>query len=263
MVHADAALALRLEKAAAQLGHDAVAAHRKLYAQSAAEAVPFAGGVAVFLDEQSPLTQIRGAGTSGPGEESELEEVEQFFEDRMAPVTILLTPFADAALWTRLSRRGYEFGAFDNVLVRAVEAGDAFLDEPDVVEAEDGEEWSRTMSRTFFGHESGMGFELGNTLFALPTCRNLLIRAGEEPVAGAQLDIRDGLGVLQCDGTAERFRGLGLQRKLIRARLAMAARAGCDLVTADTLPGSGSQRNYERHGFQVAYTKVTLLKPCF
>ena len=34
---------------------------------------------------------------------------------------------------------------------------------------------------------------------------------------------------------------------------------GCDLVTASTLPGSGSQRNYERLGFVVAYTKVTLV----
>ena len=33
---------------------------------------------------------------------------------------------------------------------------------------------------------------------------------------------------------------------------------GCDLATASTLPGSGSQRNYERLGFEVVYTRVTL-----
>jgi hypothetical protein len=41
----------------------------------------------------------------------------------------------------------------------------------------------------------------------------------------------------------------------------VAARAGCDLATADTEPGSASQRNYEKCGFRLAYTKVTLLKP--
>ena len=38
-----------------------------------------------------------------------------------------------------------------------------------------------------------------------------------------------------------------------------AAARGCDLATASTLPGSGSQRNYERTGFQVGYTKVTMV----
>ena len=35
---------------------------------------------------------------------------------------------------------------------------------------------------------------------------------------------------------------------------------GCDLATAATLPGSVSQRNYERHGFRVAYTRATLVR---
>jgi hypothetical protein len=32
----------------------------------------------------------------------------------------------------------------------------------------------------------------------------------------------------------------------------------CDLAMASTQPGSVSQRNYERAGFQVVYTKVTM-----
>ena len=36
---------------------------------------------------------------------------------------------------------------------------------------------------------------------------------------------------------------------------------GCDMATASTLPGSVSQRNYERAGFEVVYTKVTLVAP--
>jgi hypothetical protein len=31
---------------------------------------------------------------------------------------------------------------------------------------------------------------------------------------------------------------------------------GCDLAGASVAPGSVSQRNYERLGFQVAYTKA-------
>ena len=58
--------------------------------------------------------------------------------------------------------------------------------------------------------------------------------------------------------TVESPRG-GMHRELILARLHEALARGADLATASTLPGSGSQRNYERAGFRVAYTKVTLV----
>ncbi len=47
--------------------------------------------------------------------------------------------------------------------------------------------------------------------------------------------------------------------ELIAARLIEALARGCDLATASTASGSASQRNYERMGFTVAYTKVTLV----
>ena len=48
---------------------------------------------------------------------------------------------------------------------------------------------------------------------------------------------------------------------LIHARLSAAAAKGCLMATASTLPGSLSQRNYERAGFRVAYTKAVMRKP--
>jgi hypothetical protein len=258
MIHSDVTLATRLEQASAALGRDAVLAHRRLFPSSAAEALQAGSGIAVFLNEESPLTQVRGAGLG----EFSLDEVEQFFANRMAPVVFTLTPFADAALFTNLTRRGYEFGTFENTLVRAVSDADIIFD-PDVVAAGNPAEWSNMMAESFFDFVSPMGSDLGQTLFALPTCRNLIIRAGTQPAAGGQLDIRNGVGIFQCDGTLARFRGEGLQTKLIRARLSIAAQEGCDLVTADASPGSQSQRNYERQGFRVVYTKVTLIKPCF
>jgi hypothetical protein len=43
------------------------------------------------------------------------------------------------------------------------------------------------------------------------------------------------------------------------ARLNEAIAQGCDMATASTLPGGVSQRNYERAGVEVVYTKVTLV----
>ena len=53
-------------------------------------------------------------------------------------------------------------------------------------------------------------------------------------------------------------RNLGMQHALIAARLAAALAAGCDLAVVHTEPGSPSQRNVERLGFRLAYTKVTM-----
>ncbi|HEU0119096.1 MAG TPA: hypothetical protein VFQ91_01110 [Bryobacteraceae bacterium] len=258
MIHANAALAERIERASAALGRDAVQAHRALFVDSEAASLDCGSGVAVFLNEDSPLTQVRGAG----GAEFSLDEVEQFFTERMTPVIFTLTPFAQPALWTQLAARGYEFGTFENVMVRAVSPADA-AEAGFVQEAADPLAWSRTLAETFFGSVTPMGLDLCRTLYAIPSCRNVCVPGEEAPVAGAQLDVRDGLAVFQCDGTAPACRGMGLHTAMIRARLAMAAEAGCDLATADTAPGSQSQRNYERAGFQVAYTKVTLVKPCF
>ena len=65
----------------------------------------------------------------------------------------------------------------------------------------------------------------------------------------------------QHDLRCRRYRRASLQAKLIQERLSRAAQAGCDMATADTEPGSASQRNYEKLGFRVAYTRVTLIKP--
>ena len=37
---------------------------------------------------------------------------------------------------------------------------------------------------------------------------------------------------------------------------AAAAAQGCDIALMGALPGSGSQRNAERHGFRIAYTRI-------
>src|ERR1019366_2130676 len=56
--------------------------------------------------------------------------------------------------------------------------------------------------------------------------------------AAGAMAIHGCLTTLFADSTMPGFRGAG------------------DLATASTLPGSVSQRNYERNGFRVAYTKA-------
>lgn len=46
----------------------------------------------------------------------------------------------------------------------------------------------------------------------------------------------------------------------VAARLADAARAGCDVAVATTAPGSKSQQNVQRQGFHLLYTRAVLVR---
>jgi hypothetical protein len=73
--------------------------------------------------------------------------------------------------------------------------------------------------------------------------------------ARAVLVIVDGVGSMVAGDTEERWRGRGAQSALLRRRIADAAAAGCDLVVSSAVPGSTSQRNQERAGLRLAYTR--------
>lgn len=76
--------------------------------------------------------------------------------------------------------------------------------------------------------------------------------------ATAVLTLTDGVGYLAYAATLPPSRGRGCHTALIAARLADAAAAECELVVATTELGSQSQRNLERAGLRMAYTKPVL-----
>src|SRR6185436_1937291 len=73
---------------------------------------------------------------------------------------------------------------------------------------------------------------------------------------GALFLAANGVGVCAAAATRPAWRGRGCQTALLRRRIADAARAGCDLVVVQASPGSGSQRNLQRLGLELAYTRA-------
>lgn len=104
------------------------------------------------------------------------------------------------------------------------------------------------------------------------------VRASGEEELGAWVDVLvegdlhpDTQGVPQHEefprevlATAERDLGAaqGVRRyvALLSARLADAAAAGCDVAVITTAPGSKSQQNAQRQGFDLLYTRAILVK---
>jgi GNAT superfamily N-acetyltransferase len=122
--------------------------------------------------------------------------------------------------------------------------------------------WALTVGRGFLEKDdlTAAEVDVGSAIWHMPGSRCYLAFGGGRAAAAGAMAIHGGLATLFADSTMLGSRGAGLQGALIRERLRVAVEEGCDLATASTLPGSVSQRNYERNGFQVAYTKAILVR---
>ncbi len=76
------------------------------------------------------------------------------------------------------------------------------------------------------------------------------------PIAAAALGLADGVALLAGASTIPSARNRGAQLALLQARLHFAADRGCELAMMGALPGSTSQRNAERQGFRIVYTRI-------
>ena len=249
--------ARRLEAAEAANARGCMGSHDE------AAAMEVAGGVAVFTGADSPLTHAVGMGLNGPVSAAELDRMEEFFRSRGARPAIDLCPFAEPGLVEHLGDRGYRVTEFNNVLARRLSGVEMSLTPrvrrtcPDEVDL-----WSHTVGCGFFETPelTTEEMEVGRAICAMPGAITFLaVSESGVPAGGAALAIHAGLATLFADSTLAAFRRQGMQRELIAARLNEALVESCDLATASTLPGSTSQRNYERAGFQVVYTKVTMV----
>ena len=257
MLFSDLHLARRLEAAEAANARGCTAIHPE------AASLEIAGGCAVFVGAGSPLSHAVGIGLQGPVAPAELDELETFFRSRGAPVTLELSPFADPGLLPLLGARGYRVTEFLNVLAKRL-AGTSVVLTPRVRRAlpDEGELWSHTVGRGFFEEHSLSTDEMdvGRAIFAMPGVMVYLASTENGANAGgAAAAVYGGLLTCFADSTIASYRRAGLHRELIEARLNEGLALGCDLATASTLPGSASQRNYERLGFEVVYTRITLV----
>ncbi|MDQ5820133.1 MAG: GNAT family N-acetyltransferase [Actinomycetota bacterium] len=88
------------------------------------------------------------------------------------------------------------------------------------------------------------------------TSRMFVAQVDGEVAAAAALHYSGGIAYLANASTLPEARGLGLQTALIAARMIAAAEAGSDLVSSQATWSSQSQRNLERAGLSIAYTKT-------
>jgi GNAT superfamily N-acetyltransferase len=87
-----------------------------------------------------------------------------------------------------------------------------------------------------------------------------LARRDGAVAGGASLRLFEGVAQLCGAATRPEHRRRGVQSALLAARLDAAGRVGCDVAVVTTLPGSKSQENVQRRGFELLYTRAVLVR---
>ena len=267
---ADLALAQRLERAEGLANARFVDARARLFPDVGAAWIEVAGAYAMFDGVASPCTQTFALGMFQPASAGDLEAIEAFYAERGAPVFHEVSPLADAGLPALLSGRGYRPCEFTSVMYRPIAtAGAGVWQEKDVVETresavtvrriEKGEEdlYARVAAEGW--SEFGVGDfvrEIGRVSGSVEGTRLYVAELQGTPIAAAALAVSGGVAHFAGASTIPSGRKRGAQLALLHHRLRDAAAVGCDIALMGALPGSGSQRNAERHGFRIAYTRI-------
>ncbi len=269
----DMTLAARIERAETQLiaGCNEAARRRS---GTAGFVTPLAGGVASFAGAGSPYNKVAGLGFGGVPDPAALSEIEQAFAALGAPTQIELAHLADPEIAARLTARGYQLESFENVLGRALtgnagrvtpagievrpsgaEESEAWLDvvaEGSVHPDDQGVPWHEDFPRELIIEAERDSVEAGNVRYAA-------LRDGVL-AGGATMRLAEGVAQLTGAATAPAHRRRGIQTALLAARLADATAAGCDVAVIVTQPGSKSQQNAQRQGFDLLYTRAVLVR---
>jgi hypothetical protein len=240
----------QIEHAVAGNLQDLVAAYRVVAPGAGAACIEVAGGVAGYTGIGSPLTTVKG--TTSHLSPRDLDAIESFFEDRHATATIETAPWLSEESAHALRDRGYGVVGREDVVATISGAG---LPAPVLrVEAVPSHAWAEIQRRGSEWPEDGPVEDLVIAASRLPRAQLYGVSDKGRWIACAQSVSYMGVVIFGNDATLPDARRRGAQTALIQERL-RALPAGT-IAMAEVAPASGSERNYLRCGFRIAYTRL-------
>jgi hypothetical protein len=284
---ADIQLTRRLEQVEGNASVQYVEAKAKLKPDSQACWLQIADAFAIYDSDSSPLTQSFGLGTSETVREETLQKLESFFFDRGCDVNLEISPVSASQitndsnlsnpdytasqqtespqLLPMLQSRGYFPIELSSVMYRPIRkelqlTGKATKTDVSVRKmlSSEVELWAKISVDGWAFDNNFVEFIYDFTVIS--ASRNdthcFFAEINREPVATGSLWLHKGVALLAGASTLPKFRRQGAQLALLEARLNYAVSQGCDLAMMSALPGSSSQKNAERQGFRIAYTRI-------
>lgn len=223
------------------------------------------GGATALTGRKFPVLDFNRVYGMGPDEIPLLDEICAFYERGGHAFLLDVTPQRTSPeLLEELLKRGFVqtgfhtalYGVPDLVNVRAVEG----LEVRPVTE-QDVELYGEIFFQSLgVPKDTPERKESNLMLIADPEWTLYLCYQGDVAIGFAMMQIVEGVAGFALAGTLAEYRGRGVQQALLHQRMVDATAAGAHLIVAQCEFGSVSQRNLQRAGFQVAYTKAVWQK---
>ena len=261
-IFCDFALAKRLENAEGSSAGHFVDARAAVSLKSGAERINVGGAYVLFDGIESPITQTFGLGMSEAANDAVLEEIESFFKRHNSAVFHEVSPLAGVELYALLTGRGYKPIEVTSVMFKPVESvvtKRSFKTRP--IRDDERKLWAETAAAGWENEMPGLKefmLDLGNVIAHKTDSVEWFAELDgfSKPVATASVSLSDGVALMAGASTIPEARNQGAQSALLAARLNYASENGCDLAMMCAAPGSSSQKNAERNGFRIAYTRL-------
>lgn len=237
--------------------------------------MPIGGGLAVFAAAGSPLNKVAGLGFA-PFDDGAWAAIEAEHDRRSAELRVEIATLADPTIARRLTARGHELVAVENVLGRTLLANGAMPALPSGITVErspdrDLESWLVATVTGFAqpdtqGVPSGESFDRSALEAAIrgvaeaPGFVRFVARRDGELAGTATVRVSGDVAQLCGATTLPAHRRRGVQSALLATRLAFAARSGATLAVVTTEPGSKSQQNTMKNGFALLYARNVLVR---
>ena len=268
MIYSDRTLSQKLERTEARANADLVETRARVSPESGAIWIEVAGAYAMFDGIGSPLTQTFGLGVFEEVTDEHLEELERFFKERGTEVFHEVSPMTDPSLLSLLSERGYRPVELTSVLYRELELGvppsGAFGGgqseiKTRIIDESEADLWADTAAGGWSTEGEGLAdFIRGFGSIAARTSGGhpFLAELDGRPIAAGGFQMYGDVCILAGASTVPDARRKGAQNALLQARLQFARDSGCRFAMMCALPGSQSQKNAQRNGFNIAYTRI-------
>jgi hypothetical protein len=259
-VFADAPLARRLETTEGHGNAAFVDAQARREPYSGAMRTEIAGTLAMFAGVGSPITQTFGLGIHQPPADRDLDAIERFFTSRGSAVLHEVSPLAGVEVSATLARRGYQPIEMSNVMYQPIDQAPRLSVNPQLrvraVDISEADWYGGIAARGWSETPEVLPFITGFARSSVECATCFVAELDGQPIATAALFMHGGVALLAGASTVPEGRRNGAQLALLDTRLRAAASHGCNLAMMVAAPGSASQRNAERNGFRVAYTRT-------
>jgi hypothetical protein len=163
-----------------------------------------------------------------------------------------------------LNSRGYRPIEMSTVLFRELdgshlEAGVKTNIKTRIIDASEADLWAATSAVGWSTEMEGLAdfmFSFGRISARTEGGYPFLAELESKPIAAGMLFMSEDVCILAGASTIQEARNKGAQNALFAARLRFAAEHGCRLAMMSSLPGSQSQKNAQKNGFEIAYTRT-------